>query len=290
MVSFDLLANAIVSGVLLGGFYAGVAAGATISFGLLDIANIAHPAFVVFGAYSAFVISERLGLDPLLAALIVIPFFYVAGLGVYQVYHQAFERRGEDSMRGLAFFFGLMFVGEVVLILMFGVDYRYTSAAYASTSLKLGPIGLPLRELIPFAGALAMLIATQLFLKRTFFGRAILGVAQDPTALRLMGADPVRLKRVAFAISIALAGAAGALLLVLEPVEPSIGRDFIGRVFAIAVLGGMGSLPGTWIAAVMLGVIENLTSIFVGASWAPAVAFGFLLLTLAVRPAGLFGR
>ena len=257
MVSFDLLANAIVSGVLVGGFYAGVAAGATISFGLLDVANIAHPAFVVFGAYGAFLLSEQFGLDPLVAALFVVPVFYVAGAAVYQVYHQAFERRGDDSMRGLAFFFGLMFVGEVVLILLFGVDYRYTSAAYASASIKLGTIALPLREVIPFIGALVILGATQLFLKRTFIGRAILGVAQDPTALRLMGADPVRLKRIAFAISIALAGAAGALLLVLEPVEPSIGREFIGRVFAIAVLGGMGSLPGTWIAAVMLGVIEN---------------------------------
>ena len=126
-------------------------------------------------------------------------------------------------------------------------------------------------------------------MKRTFTGRAILGVSQDPIALRLMGADPVRLKRIAFALSIALAGA-GALLLVLEPIEPAIGRDFIGRIFAIAVLGGMGSLPGTWVAAVMLGVIENLTSIIAGASWAPAVAFGFLLLTLTVRPSGLFGR
>jgi branched-chain amino acid transport system permease protein len=290
MVSFDLLANAIVSGVLVGGFYAGVAAGATISFGLLDVANIAHPAFVVFGAYGAFLLSEQFGLDPLVAALFIVPVFYVAGAAVYQVYHRAFERRGDDSMRGLAFFFGLMFVGEVVLILLFGVDYRYTSAPYATTSIKLGTIALPLRELIPFIGALVILSAAHLFLKRTFTGRAILGVAQDPMALRLMGADPVRLKRIAFAISIALAGAAGALLLVLEPVEPSIGREFIGRVFAIAVLGGMGSLPGTWIAAVMLGVIENLTSIFAGASWAPAVAFGFLLLTLAVRPSGLFGR
>ena len=133
MVSFDLLANAIVSGVLVGGFYAGVAAGATISFGLLDVANIAHPAFVVFGAYGAFLLSEQFGLDPLVAALFVVPVFYVAGAAVYQVYHQAFERRGDDSMRGLAFFFGLMFVGEVVLILLFGVDYRYTSAAYASS-------------------------------------------------------------------------------------------------------------------------------------------------------------
>ena len=290
MFSFDLIANAVVSGLLLGGFYAGVAAGATISFGLLDIANIAHPAFVVFGSYCAFALNQRFGLDPLVAALMATPAFYAAGAAIYQVYHHAFERRASDPMRGVAFFFGVMFAGEVILILCFGVDYRYADVAYASTTLKLGTVAFPLRQLIPFAGALALLAATQLFLKRTFIGLAILGVAQDPIALRLMGADPVRLKRIAFAISIALAGAAGGLLLVLEPIEPSIGREFIGRVFAITVLGGMGSLPGTWVAAVLLGVIENLTSIFIGASWAPAVAFGFLLLTLAVRPSGMFGR
>lgn len=290
MFSFDLLANAVVSGLLLGGFYAGVAAGATISFGLLDIANIAHPAFVVFGAYCAFVLNAHFGLDPLLCALVVAPIFYALGWAAYQVYHNAFERRGDDSMRGLAFFFGLMFVGEVVLILTFGVDYRYASAQYTAITLKLGPVALPLRLAIPFIGSLVVLAGAQLFLKRTFIGRAILGVAQDPVALRLVGADPIRLKRIAFALSIALAGAAGALLLVVEPVEPSIGREFIGRVFAVAVLGGMGSLPGTWIAAALLGVIENLTSVIVGASWAPAVAFGFLLLTLAVRPSGLIAR
>lgn len=290
MLSFDLLANAIVSGLLLGGFYAGVAAGASISFGLLDIANIAHPAFVVFGAYCAFVLNASLKLDPMLSAIVLAPVFYGVGWIVYEIYHRAFERRGDDTMRGLAFFFGLMFVGEVVLILIFGADFRYASADYTSTTLKLGPVAFPLRQVLPFLGSLVILAAAQAFLTRTFVGRAILGVAQDPLALRLMGENPVRLKRIAFAVSIALAGAAGAFLIVLEPVEPSIGRDFIGRVFAIAVLGGMGSLPGTWVAAVLLGVIENLTSIFAGASWAPAVAFGFLLLTLAVRPSGLFAR
>ena len=290
MPSFDLLANAIVSGLLLGGFYAGVAAGATLSFGLLDVANIAHPAFVVFGAYFVFVLGDRFGLDPLVAVAVVVPVFYAAGWVVYQIYHVAFERRGDDPMRGLAFFFGLMFVGEVVLILLFGVDYRYTQAPYAATTYKLGPVAFPMRLLIPFLGSLVLLTTTQVFLSRTFLGRAILGVSQDPLALRLMGANPVALKRIAFGLSIALAGGAGALLLLSEPIEPSIGREFIGRVFAIAVLGGMGSLPGTWVAAVMLGIIENLTSISAGASWSPAVAFGFLLLTLAVRPSGLFGR
>ena len=98
-----------------------------------------------------------------------------------------------------------------------------------------------------------------------------------------MAADPVRIKRIAFGISIATASLAGAFLIIIQPVEPSIGRDYIGRIFAICVLGGMGSFPGTVIAAMLLGVVESITATFYGPSWAPAVAFGFLLLTLAVR-------
>jgi len=105
-----------------------------------------------------------------------------------------------------------------------------------------------------------------------------------------MGASPTRIKRIAFAISIATCAIAGALLIIIQPVEPSVGREYIGRVFAICVLGGLGSIPGTLIGAMMLGILESFTSTFYGPSWAPAVAFGVLLLVLAFRPAGLFGR
>jgi len=117
-----------------------------------------------------------------------------------------------------------------------------------------------------------------------------MAVSQDQLALRLMAADPVRIKRIAFSISIATAALAGACLIVIQPVEPSVGREYIGRVFAICVLGGLGSLPGTLIAAMLLGIVESITATFYGPSWAPAVSFGFLLLTLAFRPSGLFGR
>jgi branched-chain amino acid transport system permease protein len=143
---------------------------------------------------------------------------------------------------------------------------------------------------VPFLVSLAMITGIQLALDHSFLGRAIKAVAQDRLALRLMAADPVRIKEIAFALSIATASVAGALLIVIAPVEPSLGRDYIGRVFAICVLGGMGSLPGTVIAAMLVGIVESLTSTFYGPSWAPAVSFGFLLLTLAVRPAGLLGR
>jgi branched-chain amino acid transport system permease protein len=138
--------------------------------------------------------------------------------------------------------------------------------------------------------SLIMLALLQVFLTRTFTGRAIMAVSQDQLALRLMAADPVRIKRIAFSISIATAALAGACLIVIQPVEPSVGREYIGRVFAICVLGGLGSLPGTLIAAMLLGIVESITATFYGPSWAPAVSFGFLLLTLAFRPSGLFGR
>jgi branched-chain amino acid transport system permease protein len=286
----ELFINALIAGLLLGGFYAAVTVGISISFGILDIVNIAHPAFIILGSYIAYIVNQRLGVDPILTAIIVLPIFYALGSAVYQVYYLSFEKRGQEALRGLAFFFGLLFVTEVLLILVFGVDYRYVQAGYIEQTLRFGFFDLPLRMLIPFAISILLLAGLQLFLSKTFTGRAIMAVAQDQLALSLMAADPVRIKRIAFAISIATAAIAGALLIIIQPVEPSVGREYIGRVFAICVLGGMGSLPGTVIAALLLGVVESITSTFYGPSWAPAVAFGFLLLTLAVRPAGLLGR
>jgi branched-chain amino acid transport system permease protein len=289
-ISFDLVINAVVAGLLLGGFYAAVTAGVSISFGMLDIVNIAHPAFIILGSYIAYFININFGADPILVSVIMLPVFFALGTLVYQVYYLSFERRGQESLRGLAFFFGLLFVTEVTLILVFGVDYRYVEAAYIGPSIHLGVIDLPLRMLVPCLAALALFAAIELFITRTFTGRAIMAVSQDQLALQLMAADPIRIKRIAFGISIATAAVAGALLIIIQPVEPSVGREYIGRVFAICVLGGLGSMPGTLIAALLLGVVESLTSTFYGPSWAPAVAFGLLLLTLAFRPAGLMGR
>jgi branched-chain amino acid transport system permease protein len=288
--SFELLINAIVSGLLLGAFYAAVTSGISISFGILDIVNIAHPAFVILGSYIVYSVNAAIGLDPILTSVVILPLFYALGMAVYQIYHLSFERRGQEGLRGLAFFFGLLFITEVGLILWFGVDYRYVNAAYIGPTLHAGNVDLPLRMLIPGLVSVLLIVLLQFYLTHTFIGRAIMAVSQDQLALRLMAADPVRIKRIAFGISIATAALAGAFLIVIQPVEPSVGREYIGRVFAVCVLGGMGSLPGTLIAAMLLGIVESFTATFYGPSWSPAVSFGFLLLTLAFRPAGLLGR
>ena len=286
----DLLINAIVSGLLLGGFYAAVSIGVAIAFGMLDIVNIAHPAVILLGSYVAYIGNTVFGIDPILAAVILLPAFYLLGMAAYQVYYLAFERRDDQSIRGLSFFFGILFIAEVGLIMGFGVDYRSVQAWYTQGNLDLSVIELPWRLLVPFLLGLAMVAGLQIFLSRTFVGRAIQAVAQDQGALRLMAASPTKIKRIAFGLSFATAAIAGAALIIIQPVEPSIGREYIGRIFAICVLGGLGSFPGMVIAAVTLGIVESLTATFFGPSWAPAVSFGVLLVTLAVRPNGILGR
>jgi branched-chain amino acid transport system permease protein len=286
----DLFINAVASGLLLGGFYAAVALGLSIVFGRLDIVNIAHPAFVIIGSYVTFYINDNFGLDPILVGLMFIPIFFLLGIGMYRFYYVCFERTGQESLSGLAYFFGIMFIIEVLLILVYGVDYRNVQADYVGKTLWIGIVGLPYRMLVPFIAATVITGGVYLYLSKTYLGRAILAVSQDRVALQLMGADPIKVKQWAFGIGIATAVVAGALLITIHPVEPSVGRLYIGRVFAIVILGGMGSISGTFFAALMIGIAESLIATFIGPSWAPAAAYGILLVTLAVRPQGLFGR
>jgi branched-chain amino acid transport system permease protein len=288
--SLDLLFEAVLFGVLLGCFYAAVSIGLSVSFGLLDVPHVAHPAIMVFGSYCTYLLNLY-GLDPIVAGIVLMVPFFLLGMLVYRFYYETFERRGTDAaVRGLAFFFGLAFIIEVGLILAFGVDQRLVSAPYIGSSLELGDYRIPYRMLVAFGVALVLTILLTAYLSKTFTGRAIKAVAQDEPALRLMGANPVRIKQWAFGIATAVSALAGAMLIIVGPVEPSLDRLYIGRTFAVVVLAGLGSMTGTLAAGLILGVSESIVLMLFGASWAPAVAFGLLLIVLGIRPQGLFGR
>lgn len=290
MISLDLLLEAVLFGILLGGFYAAVSLGLSVSFGLLDVPNVAHPAVLVVGAYGAFSLGKY-GIDPIVAGLLLTPLFFVAGSLFYKGYYIIFERRGQSAaVNGLAFFFGVVFIVEVVLVLWYGVDQRSAKAPYIGGSLELGEIRIPYRLLSAFGVALVISVMLSLYLSKTFLGRAIKAVGQDEEALRLMGVDPVRVKQLAFGIATGVNSLAGAVLLILAPVEPTIDRIYIGRTFCVVVLAGLGSVSGTLTAGLILGVAESIVLMFFGASWSPAVAFGLLLILLGFRPQGLFGR
>ncbi|MGH8640253.1 MAG: branched-chain amino acid ABC transporter permease [Burkholderiales bacterium] len=288
--SFELLLEAIVFGILLGSFYAAVSIGLSVSFGLLDVPHVAHPAIMVFGSYCTFLLYTW-GFDPIVAGLTLMPVFFLLGMAIYRFYYETFEKRGSEAgVRGLAFFFGLALIIEVGLVLGFGVDQRLVEAAYIGKSLELGEMRLPMRMLVAFGVAVLLTTALTLYLSRTFTGRAIRAVAQDEPALRLMGADPVRIKQWAFGIATAVAALAGAMLIIVGPVEPTMDRIYIGRTFCVVVLAGLGSMTGTVAAGLILGISESIVLMQFGASWAPAVAFGLLLIVLGIRPQGLFGR
>jgi branched-chain amino acid transport system permease protein len=288
----ELLLDAVVIGVLLGCFYAAVSLGLSVSFGLLDVPHVAHPAFLVMSSYAVFFINDRFEIDPLLAGLLITPLLFVFGLVAYRLYYETFERRGgtDAGVRGIAFFFGIAFIIEVLIILQFGVDQRSVTAAYIGKAWPIGDMRIPYRLLVAFAVAAALTILLTLYLSRTFMGRAIRAVAQDQEALRLMGANPVWIKQWAFGIATAVLGISGALLIIVAPVDPILDRAYIGRTFCIVVMAGLGSMTGTLIAAIILGIAETIVLTLFGASWAPAISFAMLLGVLAVRPQGLFGR
>ena len=288
--SFDLLFEALLFGVLLGCFYAAVSIGLSVSFGLLDVPHVAHPAVMVLGSYCTYLLAGY-GWDPLVAGTVLMAPFFVLGMAIYRFYYETFEKRGtEAGVRGLAFFFGVAFIIEVGLIMVFGVDQRTVSAPYIGDSLRLGDYRIPHRMIVAFGVALVLTFSLTIYLTKTFTGRAIKAVAQDEPALRLMGANPVRIKQWAFGIATAASALAGAMLIIVGPVEPAIDRLYIGRTFAIVVLAGLGSMTCTLAAGLILGIAESIVLMFFGASWAPAVAFGLLLIVLGIRPQGLFGR
>lgn len=291
MFSMELLRDAVVLGVLLGCFYAAVSIGLSISFGLLDVPHVAHPAFLVAASYAVFFLNDSYNVDPLLAGLLITPLFFVLGIITYRIYHETFEKRGTDAgVRGIAFFFGLAFILEVLIIMQFGVDQRSVSASYIGKAWRILGMRIPVRQLVALAVALVLTGSLAVYLSRTFLGRAIRAVAQDEEGLRLMGANPVRIKQYAFGIATAVLGLAGALLIIVAPVDPTLDRVYIGRTFCVVVMAGLGSISGTLIASIILGVAESIVLTMFGASWAPAISFALLLGVLAVRPQGLLGR
>jgi branched-chain amino acid transport system permease protein len=288
--SVDLLIEAVIFGLLLGCFYAAVSIGLSVAFGLLDVPHVAHPAMLILGSYGVYLLGQY-GVDPIVAGLLLTPVFFFLGAGLYRMYYETFEKRGQSAaVNGLAFFFGLAFIIEVLLVVAFGVDQRSAEAGYIGGSLKLGEFRIPFRLVVAFGVALVLTAGLTAYLSRTFTGRAIKAVGQDEAALRLMGADPVRIKQIAFGIATGVNALAGAMLIIVTPVEPTMDRIYIGRTFCVVVLAGLGSMSGTLVAAIILGVAESIVLMFLGASWAPAVAFGLLLAVLAFRPKGLFGR
>jgi branched-chain amino acid transport system permease protein len=281
--------EAIADGILGGGVYALMAVGLTLIFGVLDIINIAQGILVVLGAYLSYVLSVHLHIDLFAGLLITVPAMFVIGVAIQWLFIRPLRGRDRASMSLLAAY-AVALIIEGVLYRIFGPNYVVLNASYVTSSVHLFGFYLPDIYLYGFALAVACVAALYLLLYRTRFGRSVRATMQDQTAARLIGIDVNRVAAVTFGIGVAVTAVGGMMFGATSGgFNPNSGYDLISRLLAIIILGGLGSIGGALAAAVFMTTAEALVDIW-SPDWAVVVFYVALVLVLAIRPSGLFGR
>ena len=279
--------QAIVNGILVGGFYASMAMGFSIVWGVMNIIDLAHGSLIIIGAYVTYELCTHLGVDPFLTIPVAAVALFTLG---YVLQRYLINRVLQASIFAtLILTFGLDRVLVNANLRIFSADIRGITVPYTAAALTLGDVRIPLIRLAVFGVAIASTLALWLFLERTRLGIAIKATSFDAEAARLSGIDPPRIYAVTFGIGAALAGIAGSLVAAVSTFSPVIGDGLTTRAFVVVVLGGLGSVPGAIAGGILLGVTENLVA-SVNPSFSDAAAFALLILFLVVRPRGLFGR
>jgi len=281
------VAQAVINGLLIGGIYALVSIGVTLIFGVVKIVNFAQGEFVMIGMYISFFLATKLGLDPLLSLAISMPALFLIGVLLQQTLIRRVLGLGDMPQIFLTFALSLLLMN--VALLVFTADYRTVHTSYSDSSFQLGPVYISVAKLIAFVVAMLLSGALWLFLHATDIGKAMRAAAQNRDVAMLMGINPNRVFSVAVGLALALAGAAGSLLMPFYPAYPTVGQVFTLMAFVAVILGTLGSVTGALIAGLMMGIAESLGIQFVGADSGLIVVFLMLLVTLAVRPSGLFG-
>lgn len=283
-----LFAQVFANGILLGGLYALMALGLALVWGVLNIVNLSHGAFIMLGAYATYYIFETLGIDPILALPAAMAILFALGYAVQRGI-LGLVIRG-PMFNTLLITFGLEVVFTYLAQLAFSADFRTINPPYAGNSVTVAGITLPLVRIAAFGIALGLAAAVWVMLGYTRIGRSIRAAAQNLTAARLYGVEPRSLYALTFGLGAALAGAAGGLYGLVSQINPYVGAPLTAKSFVIAIVGGLDSPFGVVAGGLFLGVAESLTALLVGPTYTDVVSLGILLLVLVVRPTGLLGR
>ncbi|HET7804633.1 MAG TPA: branched-chain amino acid ABC transporter permease [Pseudolabrys sp.] len=284
----DLLIQVLINGVLLGGFYAIMALGLALVWGVLNIVNLAHGAFIMLGAYLSWYLYQYGGIDPFIGLPLNAVIMFAVGYAVQRGLLNLVVRA--PMFNTLLITFGIEVVLTYLAQLAFSADFRTINPPYAGDNITVGSIVIPDVRLFAFGAAIVLTLAMWVFLLRTKLGRAIRATSQNLTAARLYGVEPRHLYATTFGIGIGLAGAAGALYGVISQVNPYIGASLTAKSFAISIIGGLDNPLGVIVGGLALGIIESLALLYVGATFGDVATFSVLVLVLIARPTGLLGR
>ena len=285
MVIEGALAQALVTGVLLGGIYALMASGLSLIFGVMDIANAAQATFAVLAAYITYWLQNLYGISPFVGMVISAIALFAIGVAMYK----AMVSRVTGLMAFTLLYMVSMFL-ENTMIFTWTNLYRSIRVEYLTTSIGIGGVYIPLDRLVGFVIAAVGFGLLSYFLKYTYLGKAIRATMQNPTAASLMGINVRFIYLFSFGLGMALSGFAGAVLGIIYSFNPTIADEWIGIMFAIVVFGGLGSLMGTFIASLVMGIAASIVGTYVSMVWSPLIAFAILILTLWIKPSGIMGR
>jgi branched-chain amino acid transport system permease protein len=284
------LATAVVTGVLLGGLLTVTALGLSLIFGVMRLINLVHGELLVLGAYLSLELGRHAGIEPLLSLLVVVPAMFVLAYPLERALLGPLLDKGAEAP--LMTTFGLSIIAVNLFVRFFSADTQSLGASYASDSMSIAGIDVPVIYAISFVFALVLTAATHTFLQRTGFGREIRASAEDAEAAEVLGVDVGRAYGITYGIGAAFAAIGGVLVGLAFSFDPSTGTTWLLTGFAVVVLGGLGSLEGTLVGGLLLGVAESVAASFpqVGDGYRDFVGFCVFLVVLAIRPQGLFGR
>ena len=283
-----LLVEGTILGILVGGMYALMASGLTLIFGVMRLINIGHAAIVIFASYLSWAMFIGLGIDPLLSIGILMVVFFVAGALLQMGILSALVDK--DLSLALLATLGVANVLEGVEGAFWTSSFHAIHTGYSTLTYHWGDIYLPLIRVITFAASVVLLLGLYVLLNHSRLGRAIRATTQNRGVAQLVGVNVEQVTMIAFGIGIAVAAAAGPLMGMYYPFYPNSHWGWIGKLMAIVVLGGLGSFRGTLLAALILGIAEQVTILYIPADWAAMVFFVFLFAVLIVRPQGFFGH
>jgi branched-chain amino acid transport system permease protein len=286
-MTFIDFVNLLIAALMLAGIYAVMSVGMTVIYGVMKIVNLAHAGFMMMGAYFAYELYERLHLDPILAALLAFPAFFLAGIAVHWLLVRWLPHSDRPTLQSLLLMFGLWLVLQNIGYLIWGTTDRSILSPRTLALVHLGPITISSLRLSIFVAAVGCMAVLEIALSRTWFGRSVRALIQNRYAGRIVGVDTERTARMTFGIGIGFAGVAGALLATLYSFDPDFGRAFLLRAFVIIVLGGLESVSGVAVGALILALVETFSILFVPAGYQPAISFSLLVLVLLVLPGGV---
>lgn len=279
-MSFSLLMQSAVGGILLGGIYGLLAMGLSLSWGLLRLVNLSHFALAFLSAYLTYHLGTVFNVAPYLAVLLVVPLFFLVGLAL----HAVFVRFKVSEFASMLVTFGLTVLIESLIQWVWTADFRKYETAYMHETIQVGTVFIPKLELLAFVCAVALAVAMWLVLHKTMLGRALRAAAQDGPVAAAFGINSVRLSYLLAGLCSATAGVAGVFIALTTTLAPSQIEAWIGVVFAVVIIGGLANPLGALTAGVLIGVSEALTMAVVNPAWAPLVAFSILIALLLSRP------